>query len=73
MRKNLRNVEMGEHEWYVESSRSRADGEPCELCARSFRRESDKQRHKCVMRDRSRCVNSEVQHSADNAGGGLGG
>ena len=25
------------------------------------------------MRDRSRCVNSEVQHSADNAEGGLGG
>ena len=73
MRKDLRNVEVGEHEWYAEASRSRAgwrvlcqvglvNGREartsqastvmrdvvCELCSRSFRRESDKQRHKCL-------------------------
>ena len=73
VRKDLRNVEVGEHEWYAEASRSRAgwrvlcqvglvNGREartsqastvvrdvvCELCSRSFRRESDKQRHKCL-------------------------
>ena len=75
VRKDLRDVEVGEHEWYEEATSSRASWRAlyrvglescremrtvqaqspvvvrdvlCQGCSRSFRRESDKKRHKCV-------------------------
>lgn len=74
--KELRNTDVEEHEWYEETSTSKAGWRAwfrvmlenckkamtpqaqafavvrevilCELCSRSFRRDSDKHRHKCV-------------------------
>ena len=75
VRKDLRDVEVGEHEWYEEATSSRASWRAlywvglescremrtlqahapvvvrdmlCQVCSRSFRRENDKKRHKCV-------------------------
>ena len=75
VRKDLRDVEVGEHEWYEEATSSRASWRAlypmglenyremrttqaqapvvvrdvfCQACSRSFRRLSDKKRHKCV-------------------------
>ena len=84
MRKDLKDIDVGEGEWYAEARRSRAgwramyrlgleecrDAQTaqasvasrdvvCETCARKFRREGDKKRHKCVD-ERRKPVNEQL-------------
>ena len=82
IRRDLKDIELDESEWYEEACRSRAgwralcrmgleshaeqqavtratQAQPrdvfCSICSRSFRRESDMKRHKCI-RERETCM-----------------